>query len=547
METPQLKKIEEIAHIIGLNDDEFEKYGNYMAKVSLSVLERVKNKKKGKLILVTAISPTKEGEGKTTTAIGLAQGFQKLGEKVSIAIREPSLGPCFGIKGGATGGGLSKVEPSDRINLIFTSDFPSVSAAHNLLSSMINNHIYFNKEPKLDPRKVVFPRTVDMNDRSLRDILVGVGGSETGVLMKDQFIITAASEIMAIMGLSSSYKDLKERLSRILVGYTFDGAPVYASDLNAQGAMAALLRDALLPNLVQSTEGVPAFVHIGPFGNIAHGTSSIIADKMALGLTDYLITEAGFGSELGAEKFFDMVSLIGDLPVDAVVIVATIRALKLHSGMQEGKADPVEMLSKGSENLLKHVDIIRSFGIDPVVAINRFPSDTKEEIDKLESILKEKKIEWSLSEGFAKGGDGTVDLATKVIKKISVGNAPLKRTYVEDEAVKDKIVKIAKQVYGATAVVFEKQATRDLRNLSLTGMDKAYVCMAKTQYSVTDDPAKLGWPKDFTVTVKKISVSSGAGFVVPLLGDIMTMPGLPKIPAAEKIDLTDDGEITGLS
>ena len=547
MESPQLKRIEEIAHIIGLNDDEFEKYGNYMAKVSLSVLERVKNKKKGKLILVTAISPTKEGEGKTTTAIGLAQGFQKLGEKVSIAIREPSLGPCFGIKGGATGGGLAKVEPSDRINLIFTSDFPSVSAAHNLLSSMINNHIYFNKEPKLDPRKVVFPRTVDMNDRSLRDILVGVGGSETGVLMKDQFIITAASEIMAIMGLSSSYRDLKERLSRILVGYTFDGSPVYASDLNAQGAMAALLRDALLPNLVQSTEGVPAFVHIGPFGNIAHGTSSIIADKMALGLTDYLITEAGFGSELGAEKFFDMVSRIGDLPIDAVVIVATIRALKLHSGMQEGKADPVEMLSKGSENLLKHVDIIRSFGIDPVVAINRFPSDTKEEIDKLESILKEKKIEWSLSEGFAKGGDGTVDLATKVIKKISAGNASLKRTYAEDEAVKDKIVKIAKQVYGATGVVFEKQATRDLRNLSLTGMEKAYVCMAKTQYSVTDDPAKLGWPKDFTVTVKKISVSSGAGFVVPLLGDIMTMPGLPKIPAAEKIDLTDDGEITGLS
>jgi len=547
MTLTDLKKIEEVASSLGLHENEYEKYGNYMAKVSLSVLERVKNNKTGKLVLVTAISPTKEGEGKTTTAIGLAQGFQKLGKKACIAIREPSLGPCFGIKGGAAGGGLSKVEPSDRINLLFTSDFPAVSAAHNLLSAMINNHMYFNKEPRLDPRRIVFPRTVDMNDRSLRDIVIGAGGPETGVLMKDNFVITAASEIMAILGLATGYSDLKERLSRILVGYDVNGKPVHAYDLNAQGAMAALLRDALLPNLVQSTEGVPAFVHVGPFGNIAHGTSSIIADRMALGLTDYLITEAGFGSELGAEKFFDMVSRIGNLPIDAVVIVATIRALKFNSGMQEGKDDPVEMLSKGSENLLKHVDIIRRFGVEPVVAINKFPNDTKEEIAKLESILKANKVEWSLSEGFAKGGNGTTDLARKVMEKIEAGKKEIKRAYSESESVKEKIMKIATTVYGAKDVIFEKQALKDLRNLQNVGMNNSYVCMAKTQYSVTDDPLKLGWPKDFTVTVKKISVSSGAGFVVPLLGEIMTMPGLPKIPAAEKIELTDDGEITGLS
>ena len=535
-----------VAKELGIADD-IETYGRQIAKVPVSLLDKLKDRKDGRLILVTSTNPTPAGEGKTTTVIGLGQAFKVLGEKIMIAIREPSMGPCFGIKGGATGGGKSKVEPSDNINLMFTGDFPAVTAAHNLLSALINNHIYHGNKLGIDVKRIVFPRTIDMNDRSLRQIIVGVGDRNSGIIANDSYVITPASELMAILGLSTSYKDLKERLSRILVAFTYEGKPVYAKDLNAQGSMAAILRDALKPNLVLTTEGVPAFIHTGPFGNIAHGTSSIIADKMALGLTDYLITEAGFGSEIGAEKFYDMVTRIGDLPIDGVVIVATIRALKLHSGMQEGKADPVEMLSKGSDNLLKHVDIIRNFGIDPVVAINRFPSDTKEEIDKLESILKEKKIEWSLSEGFAKGGDGTVDLAEKVIKKISAGNASLKRTYAEDEAVKDKIVKIAKQVYGATGVVFEKQATRDLRNLSLTGMDKAYVCMAKTQYSVTDDPAKLGWPKDFTVTVKKISVSSGAGFVVPLLGDIMTMPGLPKIPAAEKIDLTDDGEITGLS
>ncbi len=544
--TSNLLDIGKVAAKLGLTENDLERYGNNMAKVSLEVLKRVQDRPRGKLILVTAMNPTKEGEGKTTTTIGLGQALNIIGRKVAIAIREPSLGPCFGIKGGATGGGKSTVEPSDRINLIFTGDFPAVSAAHNLLSAMINNHIYHGNKMRIDPRKVTFPRTIDMNDRSLRDIIVGSGGSESGVLMKDKFVITPASEIMAILGLSSSYSDLKQRLSKILVGYNFDGKPVYAGDIKAHGAMAALLRDALKPNLVQTAEGVPAFVHIGPFGNIAHGTSSIIADRMALGLTEYLVTEAGFGSELGGEKFLDMVSRIGNLPVDAVVLVATIRSIKLNAGVSNSKNEDVAAVEAGVQNVLKHVEILRNFGIDPVVAINRFPTDTDKEIAKLEEMLKKSNVVWSLSEVFAKGGQGGLDLAGKVMEKLSRPAGGIKRTYEESDPVRDKIIAIAKNVYGAAEVIFEKKAENDLKNIEKIGMGKAYVCMAKNQYSLTDDPNVLGWPKDFTIHVKSISVSSGAGFVVPMLGDIMTMPGLPTEPAANNVDLTDDGIITGL-
>ncbi len=545
MATKDLMDISEIASKLGLSENEFEKYGNYMAKVSLDVLKRVQNKKRGKLILVTAMNPTKEGEGKTTTTIGLGQAFGRLGKKTVIALREPSLGPCFGVKGGATGGGKSKVEPSDNINLSFTGDFPAVTAAHNLLSAMINNHIYHGNKLRIDPRRVLFPRAIDMNDRSLREIIVGSGNSDTGVMMKDKFVITPASEVMAIMGLSSGYSDMKARLSKILVGYNYEGKPVFAGDIKAEGAMAALLRDTIKPNIVQTTEGVPAFIHIGPFGNIAHGTSSIIADRMALGLADYVLTEAGFGSELGGQKFLDMVSVIGDLPIDAIVLVATIRSMKLNGGAKDSSKEDVAALERGAQNVLKHVDSLRNYGFEPVVALNRFPSDSPAEIKRIEEILGEKKVTWSLSEVFAKGGEGGKDLAEKVLKALDNTYA-IKRTYNASDPVRDKIVAIAKKVYGASEVIFEKKAERDLKNIESMGLGKMHVCMAKTQYSVTDDPKLMGWPKGFTVTVKSVSISSGAGFAVPMLGDIMTMPGLPTAPAAEGVDLTDDGEITGL-
>ncbi len=545
MATKDLKDISEIASKLGLSENEYEKYGNYMAKVSLDVLKRVQKNKRGKLILVTAMNPTKEGEGKTTTTIGLGQAFGKLGKKAVIALREPSLGPCFGVKGGATGGGKAKVEPSDNINLSFTGDFPAVTAAHNLLSALVNNHIYHGNKLRIDPRRVLFPRAIDMNDRSLREIIVGSGNSDTGVMMKDKFVITPASEIMAIMGLSSGYADMKARLSKILVGYNYDGKPVFSGDIKAQGAMAALLRDALKPNIVQTTEGLPAFIHIGPFGNIAHGTSSIIADRMALGLADYVLTEAGFGSELGGQKFLDMVSVIADLPIDAVVLVATIRSMKLNGGAKESSKEDLAALERGAQNVLKHVDSLRNYGFDPVVALNRFPTDTPAEIARIEELLKENNVNWSLSEVFAKGGEGGKDLAEKVLKALD-RKYTIKRTYNMEDPVKEKIIAIAKRVYGASDVVFEKKAERDLKNIESMGLGKVHVCMAKTQYSVTDDPKLMGWPKGFTVTVKSVAISSGAGFAVPLLGDIMTMPGLPTAPAAEGVDLTDDGEITGL-
>lgn len=542
-----LRKINEVAEDLGLSEDEIETYGKYMAKVPVSVLDRLKDKNNGKLILVTATSPTPAGEGKTTTSIGLAQALRKLGKGVAVAIREPSLGPCFGIKGGATGGGKSMVEPSDRINLFFTSDFPAVSAAHNLLSAMINNHIHHGNSLNIEPKSILFPRAIDMNDRSLRDVIVGAGASATGTMALDHYVITPASEIMAILALSSDYNDLKDRLSRILVAFTRDHKPVFSGDIKAQGAMAALLSDALKPNLVQTTEGVPAFIHTGPFGNIAHGTSSIIADRMALKLSDYVVTEAGFGSDLGAEKFLDLVSHLGNLDVSAVVIVTTIKALKYNGGLKDYSTENVEALKEGTGNLLRHVENIRKFGFDPVVAVNEFPADTENEKNVLFGILKEHKIDYALSRVFAEGGNGGKELAEKVLENVEKAPGAIKRVYSRDEDVKVKIEKIAKRVYGASGVSYSAEALRDLRRVKRFGFSAFYVCMAKTQYSFSDNASLLNAPEDFTVEIKRVAISSGAGFIVPMLGDVMTMPGLPTHPAAEDVDIKEDGTITGLS
>ncbi|MCL4341453.1 MAG: formate--tetrahydrofolate ligase [Candidatus Thermoplasmatota archaeon] len=541
----ELLDIFKIGRKLGLNDEYLEPYGRYMAKVSPALFRKSADLPKGKLVLVTAMNPTKEGEGKTTTTIGLAQALGKLGKNVAIAIREPSLGPCFGVKGGATGGGKSKVEPSDRINLLFTSDFPAVTAAHNLLSAMINNHIFHGNKLRIDPRNILWPRTIDMNDRSLRDIIVGAGDNSTGIMVKDRFVITPASEIMSILGLSESYDDLKKRLARIIVAMDYDGKPVYCSQLKAEGAMTALLVDALKPNIVQTTEGIPAFIHTGPFGNIAHGTSSIVADRIALSLADIVVTEAGFGSELGAQKFLDMVSVMGRLSVGAVVIVATIRSMKMNGGSRDPKSEDIEALARGSRNLLMHVNLIRKYGFEPVVALNRFPGDTEKEIKEIESILTEDKVKFSLSEVFGKGGEGGLELASMVIKALE-SDIEIKRTYIVSDKPKEKIEKICKRIYGAKSVIFTKKAQKDLETVRDLGLENFHICMAKTQYSVSDNPKLLGWPENFKVTVKEVRISNGAGFLVPMLGDIMTMPGLPVHPAAENVDISDEGEILNL-
>jgi formate--tetrahydrofolate ligase len=537
-----LLDIGEVASGIGLKESDIERYGKHMAKVLPGA---IKEGKKGKLVLVTAMNPTKEGEGKTTTTIGIGQALKRMGKNVMVAIREPSLGPCFGVKGGATGGGKSKVEPSDRINLLFTSDFPAVTAAHNLLSAMINNHIFHGNSLRIDPRNILWPRAIDMNDRSLRDIIVAAGDTSTGVMARDRFVITPASEIMAILGLSSDVKDLKERLGRIIVALDYEGKPVYCRQLKADGAMAALLVDAIKPNLVQTTEGVPAFIHTGPFGNIAHGTSSIIADRMALSIADIVLTEAGFGSELGGQKFLDMVSRIGDLPVDAVLMVATIRSMKLNGGAKDPSKEDVEKLKEGAANLLMHVNLIKKYGIEPVVALNRFPSDTKKEIEVIAEILKKEGINFALSEVFGKGGVGGLEVGNLLLKALE--NKPkIIRTYEMDDSPKDKIEKICTRVYGASKVIFTKQALKDLQMVDSLGLNGFHVCMAKTQYSISDNPKLLGWPKNFKVTVKSVRISNGAGFIVPMLGDIMTMPGLPAHPAAENVDVDEEGRILNL-
>ncbi|MEL9999247.1 MAG: formate--tetrahydrofolate ligase [Thermoplasmata archaeon] len=539
-----MKPIKDVAISLGLNEEDIELYGKYMAKVSLDVLKKVK--KKSKMIVVTALTPTPAGEGKTTTSIGLTMAINRLGKKSVLALREPSLGPVFGIKGGATGGGKATVQPMEEINLHFTGDFHAISSAHNLLSAMINNHIYYNLKPEIDPKKVVWRRTIDMNDRALRNIIVGIGKGN-GVMYEDGFDIVPASEIMAIMALSLDYKDMKSRLEKIIVGFTRDRKPVYAKDIKASGAMAALLKNALKPNLVQTSENTPVFVHIGPFGNIAHGTNSIVADKMGLGLSDYFVTETGFGSDLGAEKFFDIVTRLGNFAPNAVVVVASLRAIKHHGGAKDITLEDVDAVKIGFENLRFHINNVRKFGVEPVVAINRFKNDTQAEINALEKLLEEEKVEWALSEVFEKGGEGGIELAEKVIK-VADAHPDVKINYVYElnDPVEVKIEKIAKRVYGAKEVVYTKDALDDLKLVKKIGMDNAFICMAKTQASISDDPKLLNAPKDFTVTIREVRFSSGSGFVVPILGEIMTMPGLSKEPAAYNVDLTDDGKIVGL-
>ncbi len=541
----ELKQIYEVSDYIGLERKYIEPYGSFMAKISLEALKE--NKKKGsRLILVTAITPTPAGEGKTTTSIGLSMGINRLEYRSVLAIRQPSLGPVFGIKGGATGGGRATVEPSQDINLHFTGDFHAIESAHNLLSAMINNHIFHDLSPTIDPKRVVWRRTIDMNDRSLRQVVVGLGKGN-GAIYEDGFDIVPASEVMSIVALSKSYAELKERLGKILTGFTKKGEPVYARDIKANGAMAALLKNAMKPNLVQTSENTPALVHAGPFGNIALGTNSIVADMLGLAYSDYFVTEAGFGTDLGAEKFFNVISRIGGFAPNAAVVVASVRALKHHGGAKKLDEENAEALARGFENLRYHVNNVRKFGVNPVIAVNRFFSDTEKELNVLENMMDSEKIEWALSEVYEKGSSGGMELVEKVIKEADRNPDPqIKYTYEINDSVEEKIEKIARKVYGARNVVYTKEAQDSLRMIEKLGFSDLFVCMAKTPLSISDDPRAMNVPEDFDITVRDVRVMAGAGYVVPILGDIITMPGLPKEPAAYKIDLTEDGRITGL-
>ena len=545
-ETPMLP-ITEIAKVAGVDDKYLEQYGKYKAKVDYNILNDVK-RPDGKLVLVTAINPTPAGEGKTTTTVGLADGMKKLGKNVLVALREPSLGPVFGVKGGAAGGGYAQVVPMEDINLHFTGDFHAIGAANNLLAAMLDNHIYQGNKLGIDPRRITWRRCVDMNDRQLRFVVDGLGGRVNGTPREDGYDITVASEIMAVLCLASDITDLKARLGRIIVGYTYDEKPVTAADLNAQGAMAALLKDALKPNLVQTLEHTPAFVHGGPFANIAHGCNSVTATKIARRLSDYTITEAGFGADLGAEKFLDIKCRVAGLKPSAVVIVATVRALKYNGGV--AKADlgqeNLEALEKGLPNLLKHVsNITNVYKLPCVVAINRFPLDTEAELKLVETKCKELGVNVALSEVWAKGGEGGIELAKEVIRLCEQPN-DFTFAYDLDMSIKEKIEAIVTKVYGGKDVNFTANAEKQIKTLTELGFDKMPICMAKTQYSLTDDATKLGAPTGFTVTVRNIKVSAGAGFLVALTGEIMTMPGLPKVPAAERIDVDETGKISGL-
>ncbi len=542
----KLEHISKIAARVGLREEDIEYYGKYKAKIDLSVMKR--EKEDGKLVLVTAITPTPAGEGKTTTTIGLADGMKRLNKNVVVALREPSLGPVFGIKGGAAGGGYAQVVPMEDINLHFTGDFHAIGAANNLLCAMLDNHIFQGNALNIDPEKIVLRRCVDMNDRQLRNIEDGLGGGKNGVPRKDGFDITVASEVMAILCLASSLTDLKARLSRIVVGYTYEGAPVTAGDLKAAGAMTALLKDALKPNLVQTLEGTPALVHGGPFANIAHGCNSVIATKTALKLADYVITEAGFGADLGAEKFLDIKCRAAGLRPSAVVIVATVRALKMHGGLlkEELKEENLQALEKGLPNLLRHVSNIRNvYGLPAVVAVNRFPTDTDAEIALVIRKCRELGVNTVLSDVWAKGGEGGEELAREVVRLCEEENA-FRFCYDEKAPVKEKIERIVTRIYGGKDVAYTPEAEEEIARLSALGFGQLPVCMAKTQYSFSDDAKKLGAPEGFTVTVRTVKVSAGAGFLVVLTGNILTMPGLPKVPAAENIDVTEDGRIVGL-
>ena len=547
----QMLPITEIAAKAGIGDEYLEQYGKYKAKIDYKLLKDSK-RGNGKLILVTAMNPTPAGEGKTTTTIGLADGLQKLGKKVMVALREPSLGPVFGVKGGAAGGGYAQVVPMEDINLHFTGDFHAIGAANNLLAAMIDNHIYQGNELNIDPRKITWRRCVDMNDRQLRFVVDGLGGRVNGTPREDGYDITVASEIMAVLCLASDINDLKERLSRIIVGYTYgkvsEQKPVTAGDLHAQGAMAALLKDALKPNLVQTLEHVPAIVHGGPFANIAHGCNSVTATKMALKLADYAVTEAGFGADLGAEKFLDIKCRMAGLQPNAVVIVSTVRSLKYNGGVAKADlgAENLEALEKGLPNLLKHVSNIRDvYGLPCVVAINEFPTDTAAEVKLVEDKCKELGVNVVLSQVWAKGGEGGKALAEEIIRLVEQP-ADFRYSYELEGSIEDKLTQIATKIYGARGVVMTADAAKQAKQLEAMGFGNCPICVAKTQYSLTDDPKKLGAPKDFDITVRGVKISAGAGFVVALTGDIMTMPGLPKVPAAMKIDVDEDGKITGL-
>ena len=541
------KHILEIAKTAGIEDKYLEQYGNNKAKIDLSLLKESK-RKEGKLILVTAITPTPAGEGKTTTTIGLADGLKRIGKNVMVALREPSLGPVFGVKGGAAGGGYAQVIPMEDINLHFTGDFHAIGAANNLLAAMIDNHIYQGNSLNIDPRKITWHRCVDMNDRQLRFVVDGLGGKVNGVPREDSYDITVASEIMAVLCLSSSITDLKERIKRIIIGYTYDNKPVTAGELNAHGAMTALLKDALKPNLVQTLEGTPAIVHGGPFANIAHGCNSIMATKMALKLGDYAVTEAGFGADLGAEKFLDIKCRVAGLKPSAVVIVATIRALKMHGGLAktELNSENLDALEKGLPNLLRHVHNIKDvYKLPSVVAVNRFPTDTDKEIELVIEKCKELGVNVVLSTVWADGGKGGEQLAKEVVALCEREN-DFTFSYSLEESIAEKIESVAKKVYGGEGVIFSDEAVKQIKTLEELGFSNLPVCIAKTQYSFSDDMTKLGAPEGFKITVRSLKVSAGAGFIVVLTGNIMTMPGLPKVPAAERIDVDENGKISGL-
>lgn len=543
----EMKPITEIGASIGIPAEDLENYGPYKAKLSLKFTKELEKKPMGHLILVTAISPTPAGEGKTTTTVGLGQALAQLGKKAMICLREPSLGPCMGIKGGAAGGGYSQVVPMEDINLHFTGDLHAITAAHNLLAAMVDNHIQQGNVLGIDPRRVVWNRVMDMNDRVLRHIVVGLGGHANGVPRESGFDITVASEVMAILCLATSIRDMKERFAKIIVGYTYDNKPVTAGDIHAQGAMAALMKDALKPNLVQTLEHVPAFIHGGPFANIAHGCNSILATKTALHLADYVVTEAGFGADLGAEKFLDIKCRFAGLKPDAAVLVATIRALKMNGGKAKNElteSDP-EAVKRGLPNLLRHVANLKKFGLPIVVALNMFPSDTAEEKKVIEDACREAGVPVAESTVFVDGGRGGLDLGRKVLEAIDKGSS-YKPLYDLDLSLKDKIETIAKNIYGAANVQYDSAAEKELKHIEEMGFRNVPVCIAKTPVSFSDDPSKLGAPSGFTLHVREVKISAGAGFVVVLTGKVMTMPGLPKRPAAERIDVDDDGNITGL-
>lgn len=545
----ELIPITEVASSLEIDADELELYGKYKAKLSDELWEKVKDNEDGKLILVTAINPTPAGEGKTTTTVGLGQAMGKLGKKSAIALREPSLGPCFGIKGGAAGGGYAQVVPMEDLNLHFTGDFHAITSANNLLAAMLDNHLQQGNLLNIDPNQIVWKRCVDMNDRVLRNIVVGLGRKIDGVVREDHFIITVASEIMAILCLADNMEDLKNRLSKIIVAYTYDGKPVTAGEIGAVGSMAALLKDAIKPNLIQTLEHTPAFVHGGPFANIAHGCNSVRATKTALKLADYVITEAGFGADLGAEKFLDIKCRIAGLKPDAVVLVATVRALKYNGGVAKEDLGEhnLEALKKGIVNLEKHIENIAKFGVPCVVTLNRFVTDSEEELAYVKEFCEARGCTFALSDVWEKGGDGGIELANTVIDTINTKESHFKTLYDDSLSLKEKMNTIAKEIYGADGVTFDQAATKAIARLEELGFGNMPVCMAKNQYSLSDDPKLLGRPEGFTVNIRDVYVSTGAGFVVALTGTVMTMPGLPKHPAAERIDVNKEGKITGLS